>query len=361
MSDKQEPRKPNFGKFTLVLIGIVLAGFFVHYGTLSPCGMLKKDIRSELLETAFDSDTSSPFGLAGSALGASLGGAFIDNIIESLTPLQCTKGLFNRYTSGDYALSDYMRNSDFSSKSSTKSTPSITSHDYGTPDVIDFPPTWNSSSNTSPIDDSTNVYLSLDSEDKIRGSFSSKTPSLHIRCKENKTESYVNAGTMLDYDFSRGTTKVTLRWDKQKAYTTYQGISTDHDAFFFSNRIGTVKKMLEHDLLTVQVTPYNKGSQAFTFNLTGFDEVLSPLREACHWTDSDLKKASEKRAANETKAERLERNKIKYASIKTSLFQDCRDKSGNISGCADLLESCLSTILSKEKLETCMKNGTNSL
>ena len=101
MNDKQKQKKPNFGKFALVLIGIVLGGFFVHYGTLSPCGMLKKDLRAELLKAAFDGDTSNAFGLAGSALGASLGGAFIDNLVESLTPIQCTKGLFNKYTNGN--------------------------------------------------------------------------------------------------------------------------------------------------------------------------------------------------------------------------------------------------------------------
>jgi type VI secretion system protein VasI len=74
-----------------------------------------------------------------------------------------------------------------------------------------------------------------------------------------------------------------LRHDEQPAQKTRMDLSTDGQAVCFRKAIPTIKKMLQHDKLLVEVTPYSRGPQVTTFDLTGLDAVIEPLQTACHW------------------------------------------------------------------------------
>ncbi|EER5318489.1 type VI secretion protein, partial [Escherichia coli] len=83
---------------------------------------------------------------------------------------------------------------------------------------------WHTSITTSPIDDSKNVILSLESDDYIRTPFGEAvTPTLFIACREKKTEVFLSWDVYLGLE----QTSMLYRLDKQKAVERNWLISTD--------------------------------------------------------------------------------------------------------------------------------------
>jgi len=139
---------------------------------------------------------------------------------------------------------------------------------------------WIVQSDRSPIDDSVNVFLALRSKEAIKSGYNTVRPTLILRCSENRTEVYVTWDLYLGLD----STRILERFDSQKARTRSWGVSTDRKASFFrGGHVGFAKKMMEHEKLLLQVTPYGESPVMATFALGGLGEAIKPLREACHW------------------------------------------------------------------------------
>ena len=141
---------------------------------------------------------------------------------------------------------------------------------------------WQVQKEISPLDDSTNVYLSIRANNSVKGWLDQYTPTLQIRCKENTTEAYVAVGMSIAntlYD----TAKITLRFDKTKAFDIQMSESTNGEAVFFQKPIQMIKRMMKHDRLLFQFTPFNSSPAITTFDLIGLGETIKPLRENCNW------------------------------------------------------------------------------
>jgi len=139
---------------------------------------------------------------------------------------------------------------------------------------------WQVQTEQSPIDDSKNVYLVLTANNSIPGRYGKNpTPTLQFRCKEKKTEGYINFDTYLGTD----STDVTTRLDKDKAQTKSWGISTDHNAAFIPQAVPFIKSLLKKETLLVQVTPYGENTAMTSFDIRGLAESVKPLSEACSW------------------------------------------------------------------------------
>ena len=81
-------------KIFLGIIVLFLAGTLIIYGTLSPCGILKKEVANEAGRSG------------GQAMYVFFGG-FIERGIDTLTPLQCVSGWYKVKTEGaDAAMND---------------------------------------------------------------------------------------------------------------------------------------------------------------------------------------------------------------------------------------------------------------
>jgi hypothetical protein len=81
----------------LVFIAIFVVIIFIIYGTISPCGILKKEIASQ-------ARAKSEQGLY------VLFGGFIERGIDTLTPLQCAVGVYKVKTEGvDKTMNDFLR------------------------------------------------------------------------------------------------------------------------------------------------------------------------------------------------------------------------------------------------------------
>lgn len=139
---------------------------------------------------------------------------------------------------------------------------------------------WSVRSEKSPIDDSVNVYLSVQSEELVRSGYNTVRPSLFIRCSENKTNVFLDWGLYLGLD----STPMLTRFDSDNATTETWSISTDNKAVFVRRGdITFAKKMMNHNKLLTQITPYGESPVMATFPISGLSEAIKPLRQACGW------------------------------------------------------------------------------
>lgn len=139
---------------------------------------------------------------------------------------------------------------------------------------------WKVSTKTSPIDNSRNVFLTLDANESIQGLGGRVQPALIIRCKEGRTEAVINWGVYLGLD----TTTVLTRLDDEKASTALWDISTDNKATFHKRAEKFLRQLVGHQKLLAEVVPYGENPALVTFSIGGLDEAAKPLREACHLT-----------------------------------------------------------------------------
>lgn len=139
---------------------------------------------------------------------------------------------------------------------------------------------WHVTEETSPIDDSINVLLSLFANDMVKSGYKTVTPVLFVRCKENETRVVINWSLYLGLE----ETEMLTRLDSQKARTSKWSLSTDNEAVFFrGSNVDFAKTLMRHEKLLTQVTPYGENPVMATFDIRGLSETIKPLREACHW------------------------------------------------------------------------------
>lgn len=74
-------------KIFLSLTVLVVVAILITYGTLSPCGILKKEVAKEI-------------GKNGGLGMYALFGGFLERGIDTLTPIQCFGGLYKVKTEG---------------------------------------------------------------------------------------------------------------------------------------------------------------------------------------------------------------------------------------------------------------------
>ncbi|NVF13765.1 type VI secretion system-associated protein TagO [Vreelandella maris] len=146
---------------------------------------------------------------------------------------------------------------------------------------------WQVTERTSAIDDSRNVWLTVRSRERISHWLGkpSRHATLTLRCMENTTSLILNMNDnhMADIQ-SYG--DVTFRLDSEQAFTRSLRESTDNQMLGLWSgglSIPVIKRMFDHDQITVRATPYNQGPITVTFPAHSLREQIEPLREACHW------------------------------------------------------------------------------
>jgi hypothetical protein len=81
----------------LIIIWIIPVGAYLQYGTLEPCGVLRKELKSKIISQALKTESKNEWEVIGQGIGMALVDRMIDNKVDSLTLLQCTEHLFNLY------------------------------------------------------------------------------------------------------------------------------------------------------------------------------------------------------------------------------------------------------------------------
>lgn len=140
---------------------------------------------------------------------------------------------------------------------------------------------WITDIDKSEIDDTQTVVMFVNAEEPVHTSLLGRsTPSLVIRCQNNKTEVYIQWGAYLGLD----TIETITRIDKEKATKKFWSVSTNNkSAFYPSGGIAFIKSLLNKEKLFAQVTPYGENPVKVSFNISGLNEEISPLKTACKW------------------------------------------------------------------------------
>jgi len=139
---------------------------------------------------------------------------------------------------------------------------------------------WKVLEKKSPIDDSTNVYISVESEDSVKSGYKTVRPTLYVRCAENKTNVFI----IWDLYLGIEETRMLTRFDQQKATNRTWSISTDNTSVFVrGSDIEFARTLMKHDKLLTQIIPYGESPVMATFDIRGLSDAIVPLRKACHW------------------------------------------------------------------------------
>ncbi|WP_333830981.1 type VI secretion system-associated protein TagO [Pararhodobacter sp.] len=145
---------------------------------------------------------------------------------------------------------------------------------------------WSVRVDQSPLDDSTSVYMSVQSDRPLRARFRQESDaSLNIRCRENTTSIFIHFGGHFMSDI-QGRGRVDYRVDDRPAGHTTMSVSTNNEALglWSGNRsIPFIRGIMDGGSLYVRATPFSESALEMTFNISGLDEELAPLREACNW------------------------------------------------------------------------------
>ena len=145
---------------------------------------------------------------------------------------------------------------------------------------------WRVSSDVSKFDDTKSVYLLLRAKNEIMGwPRKTYTPELTIRCREKKTEAYITFGMSptIEYGLHDAAT-LQFRIDKQAPFKAVGGKSTDGEALFLRDTVTFVKRLYKANELLVRFIPFNSSAQETSFNVSGLEQAIVPLAEACRWS-----------------------------------------------------------------------------
>jgi type VI secretion system protein VasI len=138
----------------------------------------------------------------------------------------------------------------------------------------------------SKIDDSTNVFLKINSTDSIKNQYGVDTYfGLFIRCEEKQTDMFIVFG---DYFMSslNGAGTITYRVDQQPAKKKALTESNDHKALGLWSAVAAVpfvKELFSGSTLLVRATPYSDSTVTAEFRIAGIEDAIKPLRAACKW------------------------------------------------------------------------------
>jgi len=144
---------------------------------------------------------------------------------------------------------------------------------------------WQVRTETSKIDDSTNVMMLLESSNRFQSRMSgTKSAFLFITCRESSTDIGVHMSGEFLSD-TAGFGNVTYRIDKNKARQINLIGSTDNKVLglWRGSGIRFIKEMMSAETLLLQIAPYNESPVTVEFNVAGLSEAIQPLRKACNW------------------------------------------------------------------------------
>ena len=146
---------------------------------------------------------------------------------------------------------------------------------------------WQLRTETSLLDDSTSVFLSIFSKEPILNRFGSGGPAqLTVRCLENTTSVVVNFAGLFMSDI-QGRGRVDFRVDDNPPDNINMRVSTNNQALGLWKGGQSIPFIQTHllggDSLYLRATPHSESAVEMQFNISGLDEKIGPLREACNW------------------------------------------------------------------------------
>ena len=140
---------------------------------------------------------------------------------------------------------------------------------------------WQTRAERSPAGESSNIEISLVGTGNIEG-WPDKilAPALVARCKDSLTEVYVEIG----WSTAGDSTKVTVHLDRDPPETSQWKNSADRKTLFYEkDAIEFLRSLAQHQVMRVEFKTAESYPTQAQFTLTGLDEALAPLQQACLW------------------------------------------------------------------------------
>src|SRR5467141_2684417 len=132
----------------------------------------------------------------------------------------------------------------------------------------DVPQGWTMNEDVSAMDGSKTIVLSLDAVGEIKGWLESTKPTLVIRCKEKKTNVYVNTGTRANVEYGMtDSAHVRVRFDDSESESEVWNESTDGKALFAANPVRFANRLNKAKIFRFEFTPYNASPAIAEFHV----------------------------------------------------------------------------------------------
>ncbi|WP_071674888.1 type VI secretion system-associated protein TagO [Nioella nitratireducens] len=145
---------------------------------------------------------------------------------------------------------------------------------------------WETRIERSDMTDDTNVYLTVQSNEPVHcGWGAGGHPTLYLRCRENTTAVIFSTGCHMASGFG-GYGQVTYRLDRNDPRERGFTESTNNRSLGLwrgGQAIPFIRDMFGHDTLRARMTPFSENAIEMTFDISGVEEAVTPLREACNW------------------------------------------------------------------------------
>jgi type VI secretion system protein VasI len=146
---------------------------------------------------------------------------------------------------------------------------------------------WDTTTAKSRIDDSQNVFLSVQSKEMHRGRYGrSEYLNLWIACRENVTSVWIYFAGEFMASGGRNTSTVTYRIDERRA--RHEGFTESNDNTALGLWSGGpailfILDMFGGESMYVQATPFSESAVSGDFPIAGLETEIAALRESCHW------------------------------------------------------------------------------
>jgi hypothetical protein len=129
--------------------------------------------------------------------------------------------------------------------------------------------------------DKENVYMTLPALTDIETSYASKRPRLIARCVKGEMDLEIVVDAVVGGDIWGATAQ--YRFDAEPPQKTTMTESTDHKGLFFREPAKWLDRLTAHAAgkLIVEVPLFGRMPQAVTFDLTGADTAIPPVKSAC--------------------------------------------------------------------------------
>lgn len=144
---------------------------------------------------------------------------------------------------------------------------------------------WQTHKSTSPIDDSTTVVIIQEAEATYTNRYGRPgRANLQILCEQNTTALALVLPELYTSDIG-GLGNVTFRADRDPAFSVQMTASNDRTSLMIPSgeAIRSIKKIIGASSLYAQTLTVSEPAVEVTFDLTGLDAALTPVRETCGW------------------------------------------------------------------------------
>jgi hypothetical protein len=152
---------------------------------------------------------------------------------------------------------------------------------------------WIFNESKSAFDDSTTIVVSLDAENVVQGFLQTTRPTLILRCRENRTDAYINVGMAANPEYGSDNFSVRLRFDSQTARREQWSESTSRDALFSRAPIEIARALSQAQTFLFEFTPFDASPAVVRFDVRGLD--IAKLETTCHWKEYEARRDAQRR------------------------------------------------------------------